>query len=171
MAKIILNVGINLKDTDTQIDKLRKQFESLATSLSKVKVDENFVSGIKALTTHYEKLAKTASSVILAEEKLKQAREKTFQQQAKTTAEIAKANRELAKQEEAQAKATEADVKAQLAKTKLANETIKLLEKEKKLIDEQEKLRQSTLNSNTALVAFGDSAVIVAKKVDRKSVV
>lgn len=166
MAKIILNVGINLKDTDTQIDKLRQQFQSLASSLSRVKVDENFVSGIKALTTHYEKLAKTASSVILAEEKLKQAREKTFQQQAKTTAEIAKANRELAKQEEAQAKATEADVKAQLAKTKLANETIKLLEKEKKLIDEQEKLRQSTLNSNTALVAFGDSAVTVAKKVE-----
>ena len=166
MAKIILNVGINLKDTDTQIDKLKRQFESLATSLSRIKVDENFVSGIKALTSHYKQLATTASKVVLAEEKIKQAQEKTAQQMAKTSAEYAKASKEIARQEEAQAKATKADVEAELAKTKLADATIKLLEKEKKLIDEQEKLRQSTLNSNTALINFGDSAVVVAKKVE-----
>jgi len=143
MAKIILNVGINLKDTDTQIDKLRKQFESLATSLSKVKVDENFVSGIKALTTHYEKLAKTASSVVLAEEKLKQEQAKS----EKALSQLAKAEQQLATEKE---KTKTASERARLAEEKLADFRQQKANKASKQREDDEKKIKAEIEKETS---------------------
>lgn len=163
MAKIILNVGINLKDTDSQIDKLRKQFESLATSLSRVKVDANFVSGIKALTTHYEKLAKTASSVVLAEEKLKQEQAKS----EKALAQLAKAEQQLATEKE---KTKTASEKARIAEEKLADfRQQKANKASKQREDDEKKIKAEIEKETSALFALEKQYASFLDSIDKVS--
>lgn len=142
MAKIILNVELNSDKVPSGIKKIRNEIASLGQEFGKIKNAKDVTDGVKALTEHYEKLAKAASKVVDAEKKQALADEKVRTQRAKTTAVVKEANdkhaQSLEKLNALQAKTTQEEVKAEQQKTKLTAQTIKLLETEKKLNKELE---------------------------------
>ena len=64
MAKIILNVELNSDKVPNGIKKIRSEIASLGQEFGKIKNAKDVTDGVKALTTHYEKLAKAANEVV-----------------------------------------------------------------------------------------------------------
>lgn len=97
MAKILLNVGLNAKPANAELDSLKDSIKAIADSISSIKTNKNLTSQLNALSKVYASLAKAAQKTAdaqnknaLAEQKLAQASAKTSKMQEDAAAAAAK---------------------------------------------------------------------------------
>lgn len=132
MAKIVLNIVTEAAKSKKEIDALKISIDTIAQSLSNIKVDKNLTAQINALTKHYKAVAAAAEKVQkvnyhnkIQEEKLKTQIEKTntaiqrrinLQNQAARAAQREAEAKEKAAQREARANKKLSDTVVSLRK-------------------------------------------------------
>ena len=103
MAKIILNVTTDIKQSKAQLESLSKTVKSIATSLSSVKVDPNLTAQIKSLSDYYKSLSKVVeknTKVNYNNEIQELKRQKALEESTRATLRREKAEIDLARSQE-----------------------------------------------------------------------
>lgn len=108
MAKIILNVDLNLDTAKGSIETLKKSLSTIADSLNKVQPNKDLTEQVKALSEYYKSLATAAKSAVDADSKA-----------AISVAKVTKAEQDAAKAA-AQRQKAETDAAAALARKSAA---------------------------------------------------
>ena len=108
MAKIILNVDLNLDTAKGSIETLKKSLSTIADSLNRVKPNKDLTEQVKALSDYYKALATAAKSAADADSKA-----------AISAAKVTKAEQDAAKAT-AQRQKAETDAAAALARRSAA---------------------------------------------------
>ncbi len=109
MAKIILNVETQVKQSQAQLQGLEKTVKSIATTLSSVKVDPNLTAQINSLTKYYKELSKVVeknTKVNYHNEIQEQKRIKATEDANRAKARAQKAELDLSKAQERTTKTT-----------------------------------------------------------------
>lgn len=100
MAKLVLT--IDNKQAIASVESLKKEFNALGKSLSKIEVNKDLTAQINALTKHYKAIADAQAKITANANKQAIADEKLKQQQSKSTAEVVKLAIAQARLEKAQ---------------------------------------------------------------------
>jgi len=128
MAKILLNVDLNLDTAKGSIETLKKSLSTIADSLNRVKPNKDLTEQVKALSEYYKSLATAAKSAAEADSKA-----------AISAAKVTKAEQDAAKAA-AQRQKAETDAAAALARRSAAEaRAFDMIEKTKAAMEKRAK--------------------------------